>query len=165
MTVQSVVVTVESQARPTFHDITEDVERAVFESGIAAGVAVVSSPHTTCSVIIQESSHDTTHYGTEFLMQDLVNVLEDVVPTCRAEGQYLHPGPEHIHLAKTKRSEEPWWSLNVDAHLRSALLGRSESIPVDDHKLQLGEFGRIYFADFDQVRARQRGVRIVVMGE
>ncbi|MGB9521796.1 MAG: YjbQ family protein, partial [Anaerolineales bacterium] len=85
-------------------------------------------------------------------------------PTCRTEGQYLHPGLKHIELA-TQRNELPSWSLNTDAHLRSVLLGRSESIPIVDGKLELGEFGRIYFADFDQVRARERTVRFQVVGE
>jgi len=65
----------------------------------------------------------------------------------------------------THRNELPSWSLNTDAHLRSVLLGRSESIPIVDGKLELGEFGRIYFADFDQVRARERTVRFQVVGE
>ena len=38
-------------------------------------------------------------------------------------------------------------------------------IPIEDQKLQLGEFGRIYFVDFDQVRERERIVRISIMGE
>ena len=55
-------------------------------------------------------------------------------------------------------------SVNTDAHLRSVLLGRSVQIPVVNGGLLLGEFGRIYFADFDQVRARQRTVRVHIVG-
>ena len=44
-------------------------------------------------------------------------------------------------------------------------MGRSVSIPIVDGRMVLGEFGRIYFADFDQVRARQRNVRVEIMGE
>jgi thiamine phosphate synthase YjbQ (UPF0047 family) len=97
-------------------------------------------------------------------MQDLVNVLEKIIPTCRTEGQYLHPGPKHIQAA-AGRNELPSWSLNTDAHLRSVLMGRSVSIQVLDSKMELGEFGRIYFADFDQVRARERTVRVEIVGE
>ena len=57
------------------------------------------------------------------------------------------------------------WCLNTNAHLRSCLLGRSESIPIVEGELQLGEFGRIYFADFDGVRARERVVRVQIVGE
>jgi thiamine phosphate synthase YjbQ (UPF0047 family) len=114
--------------------------------------------------LIQEAADDVNYYGTELLMQDLVNVLEKIIPTCRTEGQYLHPGPKHIQAA-AGRAEEASWSLNTDAHLRSVLLGRSVTIPVIDGEMTLGEFGRIYFADFDQVRARQRTVRVQIIGE
>jgi thiamine phosphate synthase YjbQ (UPF0047 family) len=165
MTVVMRSIEIETPARPSFHDLTVDVARLVAESSITQGIAVVSSPHTTCSVIIQEESHDTDYYGTEYLMQDLMNVLESLVPTCRTQGQYLHPGPAHIAAATDERGEEPWWSLNVDAHLRSALLGRSESVPIDDRRLQLGEYGHIFFADLDQVRARRRTASVVLMGD
>src|SRR5690349_21945044 len=151
MSVHHATIDVTSHARVTFHDITADVAAHLRESGLSTGIAVVSSPHTTCSVLIQEESHDTTYLGIEYLMQDLLGVLGRVVPDCKAEGQYLHPGPEHIATAVQERAEEAWWSLNVDAHLRSVLLGRSESVPIVDGALALGTFGRIYFADFDQM--------------
>jgi secondary thiamine-phosphate synthase enzyme len=156
--------TIQSDRRPTFEDVTDRVQEALKKSGIRNGILVVFSQHTTCSVIIQEASDDVNYWNTEFLMQDLVNVFEKIVPTCRTEGQYLHPGPKHI-VAATGRKELPSWSLNTDAHLRSVMMGRSESIPIVDGEMTLGEFGRIYFADFDQVRARQRIVRVQIMGE
>jgi thiamine phosphate synthase YjbQ (UPF0047 family) len=45
------------------------------------------------------------------------------------------------------------------------LVGRSETIVVINGKLDLGEFGKIYFIDFDQTRARTRTVQIQVIGE
>ena len=155
---------IQSDRRPTFHDVTEQVQKALVESGIQNGILLVFSQHTTCSVLIQEASDDTNYWGTELLMQDLVNVLESIIPTCRTEGQYLHPGPKHIEAA-AGRDELPSWSLNTDAHLRSVLMGRSQAIPVIDGAMVLGEFGRIYFADFDQVRARERYVRVQIVGE
>jgi thiamine phosphate synthase YjbQ (UPF0047 family) len=165
MRVHHATIAIQSEARVTFHDITSDVAATLTESGVIGGIAVVSSPHTTCSVLIQEESHDTTHLGVEYLMQDLTDVLRRAVPDCTAEGQYLHPGPEHIAGATRERAEEAWWSLNVDAHLRSVIVGRSESVPIINGELALGEFGRVYFADFDQMRARQRTVHVTFMGE
>jgi len=155
---------IQSDRRPTFDDVTDQVRAALERSGIKDGLLVVYSQHTTCSVLIQEASDDVNYWGTELLMQDLVNVLEKLIPTCRTEGQYLHPGPRHIKAA-AGRGELPSWSLNTDAHLRSVIMGRSQSIPVVDGQLTLGEFGRIYFADFDQVRARKRTVRVQIVGE
>ncbi len=155
---------IQSDTRPTFHDLTREVEEVLKRSKIRNGILLVFSQHTTCSVLIQEASDDVNYWGTEFLMQDLTNVLERIIPTCRTEGQYLHPGPEHIKAA-ARRNELPCWSLNTDAHLRSVIMGRSQSIPVSDGAMLLGEFGRIYFVDFDQVRARERNVRVQIVGE
>ena len=155
---------VQSDHRPTFEDVTDRVVAEVAGSGIRQGIALVYSQHTTCSVLLQEASDDVDYYGTELLMADLVAVLEGIIPTCQTQGQYHHPGPRHIEAAKG-RQEEAYWSLNTDAHLRSVLLGRSQSIPIVDGALVLGEFGRIYFADFDQVRARQRVVRVQIVGD
>jgi secondary thiamine-phosphate synthase enzyme len=156
--------TIQSDRRPTFEDVTERVQKVLEESGLKDGILLVFSQHTTCSVLVQEASDDTNYWGTELLMQDLVDVLEKLIPTCRTEGQYHHPGPMHIKAAKG-RDELPSWSLNTDAHLRSVLMGRSQSIPVVDGQMTLGDFGRIYFADFDQVRARERTVRVQIVGE
>ena len=156
--------TIQSDRLPTFHDVTESVNNSLKNSGLKDGILLVWSQHTTCSVLVQEASDDVNYWGTELLMQDLVNVLERLIPTCRSEGQYLHPGPKHIEAA-AGRDELPAWSLNTDAHLRSVIMGRSQSIPVIDGDMLLGEFGRIYFADFDQVRARERTVRVQIVGE
>ena len=156
---------IQSDTRPTFDDVTERVEQLVAESKVRNGIVVVFSQHTTCSVLIQEQSDDVDYYGTQLLLQDLVKVLGKIVPTCETEGDYLHPGPKHIEIAQRERNEEAFWSLNTDAHLRSVIMGRSETIPIVDGKMILGEFGRIYFADFDQVRARTRTVNIQILGE
>jgi len=164
MAVYHETFTIQSDRRPTFEDVTDRVQGVLRKSGIRNGILVVFSQHTTCSVMIQEAADDVNYWNTELLMQDLVNVLEKIIPTCRTEGQYLHPGPKHI-VAAAGRNELPWWSLNTDAHLRSVMMGRSESIPIVEGEMTLGEFGRIYFADFDQVRARQRTVRVQILGE
>jgi secondary thiamine-phosphate synthase enzyme len=164
MAVHHATFTVQSDRRPTFHDVTDQVTEALARSGISNGILVVSSQHTTCSVLIQEASDDVDYWGTELLMQDLLSILERLAPTCRTQGQYYHPGPMHIAAAEG-RDELPSWSLNTDAHLRSVILGRSQTVPVVDGAMMLGDFGRFYFADFDQVRARERTVRVQIIGE
>lgn len=159
------VFTIQSDRRPTFDDVTGRVIEVVRKSEIKNGILTVYSQHTTCSVLIQEQSDDVNYYGTQFVLQDMVNGLTKLFPTCLTEGQYLHPGPMHIEIAGRERQEEASWSLNTDAHLRSVMLGRSVTVPIVNGEVVLGEFGRIYFADFDQVRARQRNVRVCVIGE
>lgn len=150
---------------PTFHDVTEFAKTALKNSGIKNGICVVYSHHTTCSVMTQERSHDHTYFNLEYLQQDLCNVMERLIPTCRVEGQYMHPGPEHIKFGESVGEEGPWTSLNTEAHLRSCFFGRSETIVIEDGVLDLGEFGYIYFIDWDQVRARPRTVQVQIIGE
>ena len=89
---------------PTFHDITAEVKKIFENSGIQNGICVVYSHHTTCSVMTQECSHDKTYFGHEFLQQDLCNIMEKLIPTCRYEGQYMHP-VSYTHLDVYKRQE------------------------------------------------------------
>ena len=156
---------IKSEARPSFYNVTDRIKNIASGCGIKDGIATVYSQHTTCSVIIQEESHDITDDGTKFLLPDLLDVFEAIIPRCRREGQYLHPGPEHIKHAVDNLGEEAVWSLNTDAHLRSCLMGRSETIPIINGKLELGEFGQVYFIDFDHVRERERIVRVQLIGE
>ena len=150
---------------PRFHEITDGVKTIVPESGIQNGLVTVYSHHTTCSVITQECSHDVNFSGRECLQVDLIETMEKLIPTCRSEGQYHHPGPKHIEFALTFPDEEPKGSLNIDAHLRSCFFGRSENIVLEKGKLSLGDFGFIDFIDWDQVRERKRVVEVLVMGE
>lgn len=154
-----------TEIRPSFHDVTDQTQETVLESGIANGIVVVYSQHTTCSIIIQEDSRDETFNGTKFIFQDLLDVLQDLIPLCQKEGQYMHPGPKCVDYSVNVVKEDIAWTLNTDGHLRSSLMGRSESIPIVDGVIQLGEHGRVYFADFDATRARTRTVRIQVVGD
>ena len=128
--------------------ITDQVKEIVTRSEIQNGFCLVFSRHTTCSVMIDEDSIDKAYTGLTHLQQDLTDVFEDMIPTCRKEGQYMHPGPEATVFAAAHGEDKPG-TLNTDAHLRSSIMGRSETVPVVDGKLDLGEFGHIYFVDFD----------------
>jgi secondary thiamine-phosphate synthase enzyme len=150
--------------RPSFHQITDDVRAVVNESNITNGICVVATHHTTCSVMTQEASFDVTYNGLEYLQQDLWDVFEKVIPTCRVEGQYMHPGPELTEFSRQHGETKPE-TLNTDAHLRSVFIGRSETIVLTDGELDLGSFGHIYFIDFDQTRARSREVAVQIVGE
>ncbi len=148
----------------TFHNVTAAVKEILSRSGVKNGLLSVYSHHTTCSVITQEAAFDMSMTGLETLQQDFVEMFEQILPTQRKEGMYLHPGPKALAFAE-EHDEDARGCHNTDAHLRSALVGRSEVIAVFDGEMDLGEFGYIYFIDFDQTRARERTVDIVVMGE
>ena len=153
-----------SKGRATFHDVTDAAKGIVERSGIRNGIVVVYSPHTTCTVITQERAFDMSMTGLETLQQDFVDVFESIIPTQRREGMYLHPGEKALKFAD-EHGEDARGCHNTDAHLRSALIGRSESITLIDGQLDLGEFGYVYFVDFDQNQARERVVQITVIGD
>ena len=156
---------VESNHRAvTFHNVTDQVKEIAARSGMKDGIVVVYSHHTTCSVITQEDAFDRSMTGLETLQQDLVNVFENIIPTCRYEHQYLHPGPKALEFAESV-GEDNFGCHNTDAHLRSSIIGRNVTIVMDDGELDLGEFGRIHFIDWDQTRGRTRTIQVIVMGE
>lgn len=148
----------------TFHNVTDQAQDIVARSGIRNGIVVVYSHHTTCCVITQEPAFDVSMTGLETLQQDFVDAFESIMPVSRREGLYLHPGPKALAFA-ADHDENVREAHNTDAHLRSALVGRSETIVLIDGKLDLGQFGCIYFIDFDQTRARERTVQVQVLGE
>lgn len=148
----------------SFHNVTQQAKDALKRSGFKTGVVVVYSHHTTCSVITQECAFDMSMTGLETLQQDLVDVFEEIIPTCRREGMYLHPGPEALQFAE-EHGEDAFGCHNTDAHLRSSIIGRSQTIVFENGEMDLGDYGFIYFIDFDQTRARERTVKIMIIGE
>ncbi len=148
----------------SFHDVTEQVKEIAARSGIKNGIVVVYSHHTTCSVITQECAFDMSMTGLETLQQDLVNVFENIIPTCRYEGMYLHPGQKALVFAE-EHGEDNFGCHNTDAHLRSSIIGRNVTIVSVNGELDLGEFGRIHFIDWDQTRGRTRTVQVMIIGE
>ena len=150
--------------KPTFHTVTETIKEITTRSEVKSGICLVYSHHTTCAVMIDEDSFDKSYTGLTYLQQDLADVWEKIIPTCRKDGQYMHPGPELTAFAAEHGEDKPG-TLNTDAHLRSSIMGRSETMPIVDGKLELGEFGHIYFVDFDHTRPREREVIVQIIGE
>ncbi|MBR5538246.1 MAG: YjbQ family protein [Clostridia bacterium] len=149
---------------PTFHDITADVHKIVGDSGIQNGTVSVVSHHTTCSVMIQECSHDFDTFDLEFLQHDLLDIMRGLIPDFENEGDYRHPGPIHAQFGRHVNEPGNFTSMNTDGHLRSVFFGRSETLTIKDGKLDLGEFAHVYFIDWDHVRARPRQVNVTVFG-
>lgn len=119
--------------------ITEEVREAVRASGIRAGSALVFYRHTTGAVMIVE--HEAG------MLLDLEEVLEQITPVARAY---------HHHLRGV--------DLNGAAHVRTALLSVSVTVPVLDGDLALGTYQDIIVLDMDP-EPRPRTVLVQVMGE
>ena len=122
---------VRTRARSELQDITDRVQQAVGESGVAEGVCHVFVPHTTAGLTLNEN-WDPDVRG------DLVRALAALVP----DVPYHHGEG------------------NSPAHLMSTLVGASESLLVRDGRLVLGSWQGIYLAEFDGPRARRVLVKI-----
>jgi secondary thiamine-phosphate synthase enzyme len=132
----------------TVTDITEQVQEAVRESGVRDGVCCVYSPHTTCSVRVNE-------YERGFL-EDFSVLLRRLVPT---EHYYAHDDWDR----RTENvSEEDMEASNGHSHCMSMLMGPAgESIPVRDGVLCLGRWQRVLFLELDRERDRRWLVHVV----
>ena len=132
----------------TVTDITDEVREAVIASGVTDGVCCVYSPHTTCSVRVNE-------FESGFL-EDFANMLKRLVPS---ETYYAHDDWD-------RRTEnicpEDMDFGNGHSHCMAMLLGTAgESVPVREGELQLGTWQRVLFIELDRERDRRWLVQVV----
>jgi secondary thiamine-phosphate synthase enzyme len=133
-----------------FLDITDDVRDLVVRSQIRNGMALVYSPHTTCSVLINERESG--------FIDDFNTLMDGLVPAAAA---YRH---DDLDARTENLDDDPHEIPNGHAHCRNALIGSSsQTIPIVDGELLLGRWQRVFFLELD--RARDRKVLIQVMGE
>jgi secondary thiamine-phosphate synthase enzyme len=129
-------------------DITEEVAQAVRDSGVLNGIVCVYSPHTTCSVRVNE-------FESGFL-EDFAQLLKRLVPS---ESYYAH---DDWDKRTENICEEDMEFGNGHSHCMSMLLGTAgETIPVRDGELCLGTWQRVLFLELDRERDRRWLVQVV----
>ena len=109
-------------------NITEYVQKAVDDSGIRDGFVILSVPHTTAGITINENTDPNVG-------RDILRRLEKVFPVSdpmdgHAEG-------------------------NSAAHCKSSFMGTSLTVMVEDSRLVLGTWQGIFFCEFDGPRIRK----------
>jgi secondary thiamine-phosphate synthase enzyme len=120
-------------------DMTGQLRRIVEESGIGTGLVCVANPGSTAGI--------TTIEFEPGAVEDLKRTLERLAPE---SGTYQH--------------DAAWGDGNGFAHLRSALVGASLCLPVENGEPVLGTWQQVVFLDFDN-RSRRRRLAVVVTGE
>jgi secondary thiamine-phosphate synthase enzyme len=128
-------ISVRTQQRAQFLDITAQVAQAVRDSGVGEGQVTIFVPHTTAGVTINENADPD-------VVSDLLATLERLIPH---QGAYRHNEG------------------NSDAHLKASLMGFSLTILVQEGQLLLGTWQGIYFCEFDGPRTRR--VVIDILGK
>ena len=123
-----------------FWDISDFVREVVARSAVRHGQVTVHTPHTTTSVVLNESE-------TGFL-NDYRRVIEGVVP---ADGYYEHDD----HDLRTENLQEDEF-INGHAHIRQMLIGSaSVTVPVVDGQVLLGTWQKVLYVELDQARDRK----------
>ncbi len=127
-------LSIETSRKFEIVDITGDVQRLVWKSGITEGIAVVFTRHTTTGLLINENEKG--------LLRDIKERMEKLIP----EGA----GYAHDRIDS-----------NAHSHLRAGLLLNPEVIvPVEEGELVLGTWQRILFVELDGPRRRKLLVKV-----
>jgi secondary thiamine-phosphate synthase enzyme len=116
-------------------DITDEVRAIVGRSGASEGLCQVMALHSTAAVVLNET-HDPN------LATDIEKALERMVPS---GGGWLHDRIDN----------------NAHAHIKAAMLGPSELMPVQGGELLLGTWQRLILMDFDGPRTRRISVTLL----
>jgi secondary thiamine-phosphate synthase enzyme len=124
---------VRTRTRTEFLDISAQVSKIVQESKVQNGLAVVFVPHTTAAVTINENADPSVQH-------DILTELNRLIPL---QGSYQHAEG------------------NSDAHIKSTLLGSSQTIFIQGGRLALGTWQGVYFCEFDGPRSRKVWVKII----
>lgn len=120
-------------------DVTEELQRAIKDSGVSTGCAVVFCAHTTCSLVINEWE--------DGALDDLKAKLDGLVP----EDAY------YAHDDMTKRTQNLVEEERKNGHahvLQMIVGGTSHSIPVADGAPLLGTWQRLFLLEMDEPKAR-----------
>ena len=122
-----ITLQVSTRRQTSLEDITGQVQEAVRRSGVREGLCVVYVPHTTAGLLVNEHADPS-------VAADLLATLERLVPR---QGPYRHAEG------------------NAAAHIRSSLVGTSQTLIVQDGQLVLGTWQGVFLAEFDGPRQRR----------
>jgi secondary thiamine-phosphate synthase enzyme len=139
-------VKLETTRAPEFIDITSHVVAHVRESGVRDGLVSIYSKHTTAAITINE--HE------PLLLKDMETFLQKIAP---ADQYYAH-NDFSIRTVNMNENECP----NGHSHCSHLMLGTSETIPIIDGELQLGQYQSVFMIELDHPRERE--VLISVLG-
>ena len=128
-------ISISSSSKSELIDITKLIKDYVKEIGVISGICLVYCPHTTAGITINENADPD-------VKNDIINKLKKMIPE---KDDYKHVEG------------------NSDSHLKSSLLGNSQSIIIKDNDLLLGTWQGIYFFEGDG--PRERNVFVKIMGD
>jgi secondary thiamine-phosphate synthase enzyme len=138
-------IEIETRGAPDFHDITDDVQAIIADSGVTFGQVTVFSTHTTAAIRINENE--------PLLLRDMARTLRQIAPS----NAYY----EHNDFGRRTVNMNPDECANGHAHCQHLFLASSETIPVLDGRATLGIYQRIFLIELDHPRMRKVLVTVV----
>ena len=139
---------ISTSSAPEFIDITERITSIVEKSEVTNGIATIFSRHTTSAIIIQENE--------PLLLNDMSSLLEKLSPK---NSRYGH-NDFTIRTVNMNEGECP----NGHSHCQHLILGSSETVPVSNGLLTLGQWQRIFVVELDESKLTPREIVVQVMG-
>ena len=142
-------IQVQAAGRLEFVDITEDLRRAIKDSGVTTGCAVAFCAHTTCTLVINEWE--------DGALRDLRSRLDALVP---GDLYYAHDDLER----RTQNLQEGHERANGRAHVTQMIVGgSSHAIPVIAGEPAFGQWQRLLLIELDD--PKERSILFHVFGE
>ena len=141
-------VAVKAGDRYEYLDITEELQRAIKDSGVTDGAAIAFCAHTTCALLINEWE--------DGALADFRRHVTSMVPH---EGVYYQHDDFEIRTQNMHDDERK----NGHAHVKAMLLSAtSHAIPVVDGEPVLGTWQRLIFFEMDE--PKERRIVFLVLG-
>jgi secondary thiamine-phosphate synthase enzyme len=133
-------IVVRAERRLSCVDLTDELKRAIKDSGVVEGCAVAFSTHTTCALIINEWE--------DGALDDLKCRLEELIP----DGIYY----AHDDFEKRTQNIQENERINGHAHVASMIVGgSSHAIPVAGGDPMLGAWQRLFLLELDEPKDRK----------
>jgi thiamine phosphate synthase YjbQ (UPF0047 family) len=143
--------TFKTAERREFIRITDDVQEAVDEAGIAEGMALVSAMHITAGVWVNDDEPGIHEDALEWL--DKVAPPSWRAPANEVAEALLPAGGDYRH----HRGGED----NGDAHLKNLLVHHQVIVPVTTGRLDLGPWQQIFYTEFDGGRSKRLVIKVL----
>ncbi|HIJ73406.1 MAG TPA: YjbQ family protein [Candidatus Hydrogenedentes bacterium] len=129
-------ILINTQQHCQFINIDRQVQQVVREANVNRGMCQLFVPHTTAAITINENADPD-------VVRDVIKVLDKLVPW----------GADYTHTEG-----------NSAAHVKASLLGFSETVFIEEGRLDLGTWQSLYFCEFDGPRTRKLMINVLATG-
>ena len=131
------IITISTSKKQELIDITDQVNAIVRKSKVKQGLCNVFTMHATAAIVINENADPN-------ICLDIIDALDKIIK----EGVWRHDGIDN----------------NAASHIKSTILGPSETIPIKNNSLQLGTWQSVFLFELDGPR-KNRKIIVQIIGD